>query len=178
MLQAREKYMRNFASFVVITTALAVPPIVMAEDEADQTTMEKYDIVKVFEDVCLDQLPLLEADSVLEKAANYGLKHDFDLGDVYFGGSEDDTMGLQLKPNYECVITTEDNAAHKKQLSDFKHRLRAKYGKIKKLSNVNGLRYRATVEIEGKRVVLGNSTKGGELLVVISPEAKPTDRRR
>lgn len=79
-------------------------------DRAIQTSEPNMSLM-AFEEVCIKTAPSFSDAKAV--AAKYGITDIEDMGFVHSGMSKDQSIGVQIKPNNECVITTPSQKAPK-----------------------------------------------------------------
>ena len=151
------KFLLNTTALIVIT-GCAGPQHSMNSDTANGAMPEA---IIAFKDICLKTAPTF---SNAEKvAANYGMSDLMDLGFTKTGFNKDDSLGVQIKANKECVITTPSQQS--KILTKTFLKIIEQYSSTPVSKTVP-----TKATINGEIFIFMHDRNGGEAYVMLSPK--------
>jgi hypothetical protein len=99
----------KFIPFTIILLALSACVSNKAMPDRAIQNSEPNTSLMAFEEVCIKTAPSFSAAKAA--AAKYGITDIEDMGFMHSGMSKDKSIGVQIKPNNECVITTPSQKA-------------------------------------------------------------------
>jgi hypothetical protein len=147
-------------SLSVVTAALVLsacastttPPPRAAQGGAPNASL------RAFEAVCLKTAPSF--DGAAAAASHHGIEAVEDLGFTRMGMSKDNSIGVQIKPGKECVITTPSQKAP---------RLSADFMRLvgQSAEGPAPARLPAKLKLAGGTYVFHHDRKGGEAFVML-----------
>lgn len=153
----------SLALMKLIGTALALAALTAcanrpAPTAPDSTKAEIAEAIRAFEDVCLKTAPTFS--KAAAAAAGFGIGDITDVGFMKMGFNKDQSLGVQIKDNKECVITTpsQSNATLTRQF------LQA-VGRSSGTTPSNRVPVKATVG--GESFIFQHDRKGGEAFVML-----------
>ncbi len=124
----------------------------------DKAPIETPREIKAFIDICIKESPSFINSE--RKADLYGISNLISLGEGKLGFNNDQSLGVQIKPNKECVITTPSQ--NKKHLtSKF---MQAISNEIES-STPKRVPFKATVN--GQAFIFTHNRRGGEAYVML-----------
>lgn len=94
----------KLAHLVIVAVALSGCVTNQSVPTAAITNGEVAEAIRAFEEVCLKTAPSFSGAS--QAAANFGIIEITDVGFSKMGFNKDQSLGVQIKANNECVITT------------------------------------------------------------------------
>jgi hypothetical protein len=116
--------------------------------------------INAFDSICLKSAPTFnDAEKI---AAEFGIAELADAGFMKMGFNKDKSLGVQIKPNKECVVTTpsQNNPSLTQQF-------------IKVVSSYSGVAPSRKVpfgaSIKGVGFIFHHDRNGGEALVMLNP---------
>ncbi len=115
--------------------------------------------IRAFTDVCLKTAPSFAKGA--EQASKYGVALTMDLGTGKTGMSKDGSLSVQIKPNAECAVTTENRPGSKVR-DQFLDAVAAATGEAKSVTAP------FTRVVKGRTFVFVHDRKGGEAYVMIA----------
>ena len=127
---------------------------------SDTANAAMPEAIKAFNDVCLKTAPTF---SNAEKvAASYGMSDLLDLGFTKTGFNKDQSLGVQIKENKECVITTPSQQS--KILTKTFLKIVEQYSSTPVSKTVP-----TKATINGKIFIFMHDRNGGEAYVMLNP---------
>jgi hypothetical protein len=126
-------------------------------DSAIQSS-EPNTSLMAFEEICIKTAPSFSGAKVA--AAKYGITDIEDMGFTHSGMSKDQSIGVQIKPNNECTITTPAQKAP--------NLTRAFLQLVSRNSNTAAsTRVPMKAPIDGTTFIFHHDRKGGEAFVML-----------
>jgi hypothetical protein len=121
--------------------------------------------LKIFSDVCLATAPSFsKAEQV---AKTHGITEIMDMGFMKSGRNSDDSVGVQIKLGYQCVITTKSQK-NRNLTAQFFNAVAPDARIIKISSKVSGV----LITIDKKLFSIGHDREGGEAFILMKLDAK------
>ncbi len=114
--------------------------------------------VTAFRDICLNSAPNFAAAPGYAK--KYGINLSVDVGAEKMGMTADQTLGAQIQPGKECVVTTESRSGDA-ALIQFKAAI------ANATSGPAPAEFPFVGQVRGASFVFGNDRKGGETYVML-----------
>lgn len=94
----------KFTCLILTTLCLSACATNKPAPVSETPNMETSAAIKAFEDVCLKTAPSFSG--AAQAAGNFGITEITDAGFMKMGFNKDQSLGVQIKANKECVITT------------------------------------------------------------------------
>lgn len=114
--------------------------------------------LSAFEEICLGTAPSFAG--AKEASAKYGITDIQDMGFSSMGMTKDQSMGVQIKPNNECVITTAEQK-NSRLTREFAQLI----GRYSKAAAPKRVPAKATVN--GAEFIFQHDRQGGEAFVML-----------
>lgn len=148
----------RFISLAIMSLALSACVSNKAMPEREIQNSEPNTSLMAFEEVCIRTAPSFSGAKVA--AAKYGITDIEDMGFTHSGMSKDQSIGVQIKPNNECVITTPSQKAP--------NLTREFLQLVSRNSNTAAsTRVPMKAQIEGAIFIFHHDRKGGEAFVML-----------
>jgi hypothetical protein len=150
-------YMKNIFVLSLIFTLVACSSQPRNNLNFDDTIVDSQSI-KAFRDICLATAPSFN--TAEQSALNYGIDNIKDHGFSVMGMTADNSLGVQIKKNKECVITTpsQENGTLTAQFL----KAVSGYSSTQVLNAVP-----SKVTINSTRFIIMHDRKGGEAFVML-----------
>lgn len=119
---------------------------------------ESHTSLAAFEEVCLKTAPSFSGAKAA--AARYGITEVQDLGFTQMGMAKDNSIGVQIKPDTECVVTTPSQKV--RDLGKGFHQVIARNAETPPAS-----RFPTKAKVGGVTFIFQHDRQGGEAFVML-----------